>query len=35
MTDAVEQATGNPYLLGNYAPVADEVTAFDLSLIHI
>ena len=24
MTDAVEQATGNPYLLGNYAPVADE-----------
>jgi len=25
--------TVNPYLIGNYAPVAEEVTAFDLSVI--
>ena len=25
--------TENPYLVGNYAPVADEVTAYDLPVI--
>ncbi len=33
MTDTAASQTNNPYLDGNYGPVADEVTAFDLPVI--
>lgn len=33
MTDTLPTATSNAYLTGNYGPVTDEVTAFDLPVI--
>ena len=33
MTDTINAAAGNPYLQGNYGPVAEEVTAFDLPVV--
>ncbi len=33
MTDTIDAQSANLYLTGNYAPVAEEVTAFDLPVI--
>ena len=33
MTETAEAASANPYLQGNFAPISEEVTAFDLEVI--